>query len=277
MVGRAVRDEIGPLALVSSRVMVAALFFAFLMRLRGERWRQEGVEPREWALLAAMGLTGSVGFQVLQYSALHYTNAANVGIINGAAPVATLLLALLILKERFGALQLAGAGISFCGVALLVSGGSWETLLALEPNKGDLLALVAVVAWGLFSVIGKIMLRRRPTLWVTAVSIAMAVPMSALPAAFEVASTPPLISLGLVAAIGYVGIGPACLAFLSWNEGVRVLGPSGAMAFINTLPLFTVVLAALLLGEFPGASALMGALLIIPGCLLAALGAPRSR
>ncbi len=275
VLGRAIRDDIGPWSLAGYRATVAAIIFVLILAVKGQSWRQRDVEPREWGLLALMGLLGVVGFQVLQYSALHYTTAINVGIISATFPVVTFLLSLAILKQRFGALQLLGAALSLAGVAIVISRGSLDVLWSINPNFGDLLILSAVFAWGLYSVIARILLRTRPTLWVTAVSTAMAVPMLLVPVAVETATSPPVFSLKLLLAILYVGVGPSCIAFLTWNEGVRQLGPNGAAAFINTLPLFTVALAALVLGEVPGVYVTMGALIIIPGCLIAALCSPK--
>ncbi len=60
-----------------------------------------------------------------------------------------------------------------------------------------------------------------------------------------------------------------------WNEGVRRLGPDGAMAFYNMLPVFGALLGALFLGERMAAVQFLGGGLIIAGGLVAALWAHR--
>jgi drug/metabolite transporter (DMT)-like permease len=61
-----------------------------------------------------------------------------------------------------------------------------------------------------------------------------------------------------------------------WNEGVRRVGPEGAMAFYNMLPVFGVLLAAIFLGEQVVAGQWLGGSLIIAGALVAALWGRRS-
>jgi drug/metabolite transporter (DMT)-like permease len=68
----------------------------------------------------------------------------------------------------------------------------------------------------------------------------------------------------------YIGVFPAFIAFLAWNEGVRRTGPSGAMAFYNMLPVYGALLGALFLGEMLNPGQLAGGVLVIGGGLIGA-------
>jgi drug/metabolite transporter (DMT)-like permease len=81
---------------------------------------------------------------------------------------------------------------------------------------------------------------------------------------------------GLLLAVLYVGISPTVIGFLSWNGGVRRLGPSGAMVFYNTLPLYGAILAFLFLGEEIGWAHLAGGALIIAAGIWAARAQSRA-
>jgi uncharacterized protein (DUF427 family) len=83
---------------------------------------------------------------------------------------------------------------------------------------------------------------------------------------------PPRLGPQLLAAILYIGVFPTVIGFVSWNEGVRRLGSSGAMVFYNTLALYGALLGYLLLDESIGLAHLVGGALIIGGGLWAALG-----
>ena len=74
----------------------------------------------------------------------------------------------------------------------------------------------------------------------------------------------------------YVTIFPGVLAFLAWNWSVKVVGPAEAMAFMNMIPLYVVLLATYLLGEPLQGYQLFGGTLIVGGCLAAALWARRA-
>lgn len=271
--GRALRSDIGPWTLAASRAAVASLLFAGLLVLRRERH----VERRPWLLVAVMAGSGVVGFQVLQYAGLRYTTSFNAGLMNATGPLITLALARILLGQRFGARHTAGALLSLAGVGVILSGGDLAALLRLRFNVGDLLVLVAVSLWAVYSIAGRVASRRASIPWIAGISTMFAVPLLAAPAWVEIANSPPTVSWGLVLAVLYIGAGPSFVAFLSWNEGVRRVGPIGAMAFYNTLPLYAGMLGSVFLGEWPGPVQWLGGLLVIGGCLLAATSGSRDR
>jgi drug/metabolite transporter (DMT)-like permease len=80
----------------------------------------------------------------------------------------------------------------------------------------------------------------------------------------------------LALAVLYVGISPTVIGFLSWNGGVRRLGPGGAMVFYNTLPLYGALLAYLFLGEEIGWVHVAGGALIIVAGIWAARAQSRA-
>ena len=66
-------------------------------------------------------------------------------------------------------------------------------------------------------------------------------------------------------AILYTAIFPSLLAYLFYNRGVELLGPSKAGAYINLVPLFAAVLGLLILGEQPHHYHFFGFVLILSG------------
>ena len=55
----------------------------------------------------------------------------------------------------------------------------------------------------------------------------------------------------LAAALAFIAVGPAVLAYRCWGVGVQRAGPAVAGFFINLTPLFAAVLSAAFLGETP--------------------------
>lgn len=269
VLGRALRDAVGPWTLTGLRAAVAALPFGLLFY--GSARRESG-SRQDWLLAAGMTLTGVVGFQVLLYTGLQHTSALNAGLVNATGPLVTLLLARALGAEPLRSGQVLGAAVSLCGVAVVLSGGSWGMVRGLKFNPGDLLVLAAVFLWAVYSLLGKSLLARRSTVWVTAVSTLGSLPVLAAPALWESLARPPAFDGGLVLGILYIGLGPSFLAFLAWNQGVRRLGVPGAMAFYNLLPVYAGILGAAILGEWPGPFQLFGGGLVLAGCLLAIRG-----
>jgi drug/metabolite transporter (DMT)-like permease len=267
--GRWLRDQIGPLTLAAARVLIASLLFAALLQRRPPEERRLG---RDRWLLLGMALSGVAVFAPTLYLGLRFTTAVNATLVNGLGPLITGLLAALLIQEPMSRRQVTGAIVGLAGVIGLISGGSLAFWQAVRGNVGDLIVLGAVTLWGLYSVLGRQVMRHRSALSATAFSAFLGLPLLLLAAAWEIQSFPVVARPQLVLAVLYIGIAPAVVGFLSWNAGVRRLGASGAMVFYNTLPLYGALLGYLFLGESIGPAHLLGGALIIGGGLWAAWG-----
>jgi drug/metabolite transporter (DMT)-like permease len=146
----------------------------------------------------------------------------------------------------------------------------------MESSIGDLIILVAVSLWALYTVISRHVTARRPVLSATGLSTFFGLPFLLLAMVWELQTRAMQMTPGLALAILYVGISPTVIGFLSWNGGVRRLGPSGAMVFYNTLPLYGALLAYLFLGEEIGWAHLAGGTLIIVAGIWAARAQSRA-
>jgi drug/metabolite transporter (DMT)-like permease len=265
--GRYLRDDIGPLTLAAGRFLIAAPIYAALLNRQAAPDRRPGSD--RWRLLL-MGLTGVVAFAPTLYLGLRYTTAVNATLINGFGPLITGLLAALLIGEPMTRRQVAGALLALIGIATLISGGSLAFWRQASVNVGDMITLAAVSLWGLYSVLGRRIMRARSALSATALSTFLGLPVLVLAALWEVQSLPPEVSPRLLLFLVYIGIAPTVGGFLAWNAGVRRLGASGAMVFYNTLPLYGALIGYLALGEPIGLAHLAGGALIIGGGLWAA-------
>jgi drug/metabolite transporter (DMT)-like permease len=268
VIGRMVREEIGPLTLSAARFSIAALFFYLLLRNQA----QPSTRPTGKALwlMVGMALSGVILFSPLLYLGLHYTTAINGTLINGTGPLLTGLLAAVLIREPMTGRQIGGAAVALAGVLYLISGGSLSFWQQAQYNIGDLLVLAAVSTWGLYSILSSRAMRLMPAISASAWSIYIGLPVLCLLAAWELYLTPIELNLRLIAILVYLGIGPAAIGFYAWNQGVSRLGASGAMVFYNTLPLYGAILASLSLGEPIGSNHIIGGLLIIGGGLWSA-------
>jgi drug/metabolite transporter (DMT)-like permease len=79
-----------------------------------------------------------------------------------------------------------------------------------------------------------------------------------------------------VSAILYIAVFAAVVAFLAWNRGVAMVGPTRAGLFIHLMPLFGAVLSYLFLGETLASYHLTGAVLVVTGLVVAARAPVRS-
>lgn len=267
IIGRLLKDSAGPLTISAIRFSIAGLFFWALLQYLPKEERQLGKD--KW-LIAGMALTGIVVFSPVLYCGLRYTTAVNSTLIHGLMPLVTGLFAAWMIKEPMTVRQMISSFMAVLGVAYLISGGSLAFWKSARFNVGDLIILLSVVIWGLYSVIGSRVMKYRSSISATAFSIYLGLPVLWVLAIVEMQYIPlkmePLVLLG----IAYIGLGPSGIGFYAWNAGVMRLGPGEAGIYYNTLPLFGALMGVFLLGEPIGTPHLIGGALIIGGGILMA-------
>jgi drug/metabolite transporter (DMT)-like permease len=140
-------------------------------------------------------------------------------------------------------------------------------------SSGDLWTIGASLSWAIYSV----MLRKRPAdmdpLAFLTIIIIFGL-LYALP--FYVWEVWYKGGFGLtpenLAAMVYVALFPSVLAFIFWNSSVAKVGANRAGIFIHLMPVFSVILAVLFLGEQLHLFHLMGIALIFLGIVLTTMG-----
>jgi drug/metabolite transporter (DMT)-like permease len=267
VLGRWLRDDIGPLTLAAARFLVASLFFAGMLRREPLRARRLGQD--RWLLLG-MSLSGVVIFTPTMYLGLRFTTAVNATLIQGLSPLITGVLAALLIQEPMSRRQIVGAIVGLLGVLGLISGGSLSFWRSMHGGGGDLIILASAALWGLYSVLGRKVMRHRSVISATAFSAFLGLPLLLLAALWEMRTFPVDLSRRVILAALYIAIVPSVIGHLAWNTGVRRLGASGAMLFYNTLPIYGALLGHFVLGESIGLSHLIGGVLIVGAGLWAA-------
>jgi len=268
IVGRAIRDTVPPVALSFWRWAIAALLLApiALPRLVGAG----ALLRRHWLVLFLLGLTGVALFQALIYTGLRFTTSVNGVMMNSASPLFIILIAWLIDGERVSLRQLIGVAMSFLGILVIMNRGDFATLRHFSFNPGDLIVLLGMPVWGLYSVL----IRRRPmeldalalVFVISLVGLAVLAPVYALESAFY--ATPQL-SWRAAGAVLYIACFASIGAYLCWNRGVELVGPNRAGFTFHLLPAFGTILAVLTLGETVHVFHLVGIATILFGVWLA--------
>jgi drug/metabolite transporter (DMT)-like permease len=221
-------------------------------------------------VMVFLGLTGGSAFGALQFVALQYTTALNMGVVGSVAPAFIVAASYLLFRDGLGPIQLFGVLVSLLGVLAIVSQLEPGHLLALDFNGGDLIIIVNMVFWGVYCAC----LRLRPIVHPLTYLFALA-PIAAIGnvpfAVWEYAAGQRLIAdLPTAGAILYAALFTSLLAFVTWNRGVDLIGAPRASAFLHMIPLFAAVFATSLLGERLMLFHVVGFALILAGVTLAA-------
>ncbi|MFJ7648308.1 DMT family transporter [Lysinibacillus sp. NPDC097279] len=263
VVSKTLVEHASPITLTTLRWIIAVFCLVPIVW-----WKEKKILPPKNAILplAFMGLTGVVLFNVLQFLALERTTATNVGLISTLNMVSIAICSVIFLKEKITMLQFFAMSISFCGVLLVLSKGKIDYLLSLKLNAGDLWMLAAVCIWGLYTICSKWAMTKTSALMSTLYSaifgLIILLPISA--PRFTVADINTAFILGLL----YTGVLATVLCMLFWNMCVHHIGSTTSGVFLNFNPIFTAILAFLLLGEKMSWMQGIGSVIAIGGCYL---------
>lgn len=216
--------------------------------------------------LAVLGALGMAVYQGLIYVAAATTTATHMGIITATVPLLTIVLVCFVLREWPVWTAVAGGALSLVGLGVLLGEGNPWRLLEVGGSTGDALMGVAALAYAMYGVL----LRRWPLpmgLWQSLYIQVLFGTALQLPGFLLTASSP--LNADNIPLVLYAGIFPSLFAPYLWMQGVRYLGPNRASIFLNLMPVCTVAIAAVTLGEVPHGYHIVGGLMVLAGVSLA--------
>jgi drug/metabolite transporter (DMT)-like permease len=263
VVGKTLVDHASPVTLTTLRWIIAVICLIPIVW-----WKEKSLLPSRKAILPLilMGLTGVVLFNLFQFLALELTSATNVGLISTLNMFSIALFSFLFMKEKINAFQVGSMLFSFVGVLLVLSKGHLEVLFSIGFNKGDLLMTAAVCVWGVYSVLSKWAMKYTTPLMATLYSGIFGV-IVLIP--FNVNNfTITNLDASFVQSILYTGVVSTVVCMLLWNIGVQKLGATTSGIFLNFNPIFTAIIAFMLLGERLTWIQGVGSLIVIAGSFL---------
>jgi drug/metabolite transporter (DMT)-like permease len=268
IVGRLVREAVPPMTLNLLRWAIAIVV---LLPLGRAAFRPGSGLLTNWRRYSMLGLLGVGLYNSLQYLALQSSTPINVTLVASGMPVWMLLVGRLFFNVRVTARQVVGAVLSIAGVLLVLCRGDWQQLAALRLVPGDLYMILATIAWSFYS---WMLMQRKdaPSLradWAAFLLVQVGYGLlwsGALAGAeWTLGGAAIAWSWPVAAALLYVAVGPAVVAFRCWGAGVQQAGPSIGAFFLNLTPLFTAMLSSAFLGELPHLYHVLAFALIIGG------------
>jgi drug/metabolite transporter (DMT)-like permease len=273
-------NSIGPLWLNALRWGLALLILLPL------GWRVLATTParaalrERWAYVGVLGLIGVGAYNGLQYVALRTSTPVNVTLIASSLPLWSMLVGMIGYRVHPTRHQLLGAALSLGGVLTVLSRGDALALLRIQLVEGDLLMVLGIVGWAVYSW----MLARPPAnmrgterpdwnwaeflLAQCLFGVVIGFGAAGLGEAIAPSMTPDW-NAGLIATIVFIAVGPSVIAYRSWGLAVAEAGPAIAAIFYNLTPLIAAVLSVLVIGEWPQAYHGLAFLLIVAGIAVA--------
>lgn len=244
------------------------LYGAYLLARRSATFAQ--VTGPDWVKLGALGFLGVVGYHFPLNWGLHsadgvVVSGATGSILVATGPLWTLLLAVVLGKERATGKAVLGSLIAFAGVAVVVLLGKGQAELTVAAKSAVI--LLAPIAWSVYSIFSKPLIERYGGLFVTGVSLSLGT-LTLLPLGLQYGFAP----LAALRAdqwgwLAFLAIACTAAGYAIWNNALKHRSASHVAAFIYVQPVITAVLGALLFGIVLTPWFIAGSVLVLAGVI----------
>lgn len=274
MVTEVALEGITPFWLAAGRISFAALLMTMIWGASGFRLFDGPATRTDWGAAAVIGaISSAVPFILLAWGQ-QFVTSGFAGVSMAAVALIILPLAhFLVPGERMTPRKIGGFVIGFIGVCVLIGTQAFETSGAAMEPAGRLACLGAASCYAVSS----ILMRRLPPVNTIGLATLLLLVGSALalPMALIVEGPPPLPDPKTMTVIVLLGLVPTAAANLLRVTVVRTAGPVFMSLTNYQVPVWSVVLGAILLGEPLPPSLLWALGLILTGVGLSQYGALR--
>ncbi len=255
--------ELHPMVVIFGRMALAALcFLPFVPSFTRLPLRRHHILP-----LLAMGFFEPCLYFLLESAALLRTSASQAAMITTMLPLLVAMAAGLLLGERITLRTVAGFVVAAAGAIWLSLAGA-PTTASPDPALGNFLEFLAMVSATGYIILVKHLSRTLPSLFLTAVQCFVGV-VFFLPFLFlPQVGLPADPSSSALLAVAYLGIAVSAGAYGLYNFGTSRLPASQAVAFINLIPVFTIIIGFFILQERLTLWQVAACLLVFAGVLL---------
>jgi drug/metabolite transporter (DMT)-like permease len=243
IVAKAVVADIDAATLTFLRTIIASLGLYLIARIRSGPLN---IERKDWLQIAFLGFVGVTLNQYLYLYGMKFSTAANGALLYAATPVFVLLFARVVTKESITPKKTFGIMLAFVGISIVIfeRGVDFSSGYA----YGNLMILIAVIGWTLFTVLGKKMLVKYGSLkTTTAMMFCGALMISPIGIVSSVNFDFAQISLLHWGGVLYLSLGTSILGYLLWYHALSRIEASKVAVFTNIQPVFATILSLIFL------------------------------
>ncbi|MCP4705038.1 MAG: DMT family transporter [candidate division Zixibacteria bacterium] len=205
--------------------------------------------------------------QVLFLIGQSKTSASHSSLLFATIPIFLYVLAIVFLKEKATIRRTIGIIIATGGVFIILSGGKIE--FGGEYLIGDLLILIAVLAWAVGTIILKPMAVKYGAFRVTGLALIYG-SLVYFPYGFNRTINYPLASISINGwlSIVYMAVFVSIIAYFLWYWTLKYMEASRVAVLHNIQPIIATIVAALILGEIISGTFILGGCIALAGVIL---------
>lgn len=202
---------------------------------------------KDFMLLAVSCFFGIVLYFVFENNGLRLTTASSASMIVAAVPVFTMISEAIFFKLKIGLRTVLCIAVSILGVYFVISVNGIPDFSS-STFRGNMLMIGSSISWVIYTIISRNLGNRYSsfaiTTYQTAISIILFIPFTIS----EIGDWKP-ISLTALLNLLYLGIFCSAVSYFSFLYAIKRLGSTLSAAFLNLIPVVSVIGGFLILGE----------------------------
>lgn len=268
LVAKVVVLEVDAFVLTLVRSVIAAVGMGLILLAAG---RRISLRREDYPLVLLLSLLAVPVNQFLFLVGIRYTTASNAALLYATTPILVLLISRWLLKERLTRRRVVGVALGFVGVTIVIFERGIDT--SLEHATGNVIIYVAVIAWGLYTVLGKRLIVRYGPIQATSMTLILGtvlfLPIGLVPTT--------QFAFGNLSGAGwlqilYLSLITSVVAYLLWYYALGRIEAGKVALFTYLQPVLTTIMAVIILGQEVTPAFLVGGTVALAGVVMAQFG-----
>jgi len=256
---------IEPFAFAFYRFVIAAAILLLITRF-SKHERQ--IEKKDYWKIFGLGVI-IIPFNQLTYLyGQSLTGAGHASLLFATTPIWIFIMAMIHLKEKLIVRRVFGIVVAVIGVGIIMFGGAIK--IGREYLVGDMIVLLAVLAWSYYTILGKPLVKKYGAFRVTAYALSSG---TLLYIPFGIYATTRVdysqVTTGAWLSVLYMAIGISVAAYVLWYWVLKHIEASRMAVFHNIQPVIASAMGYFWLGEPLGAPFIIGGLTVLAGVIVA--------
>jgi drug/metabolite transporter (DMT)-like permease len=264
LIAKTVTNDVDPMTLTFIRGVISggALTVLFIVREKTIKIRKEDLPMLVWLSLLAIPVN-----QYFYLYGMKFTLAANGALLYATTPAFILVFSRIILGEPMTQYKIIGVIIAFIGVGIVIVERGID--FSSDYFFGNLMILLAVIAWALYAIQGKKMIGRYGSFHVSSLTIITGALLFVPPGMaslswFDVTT----ISVNNWFGILYLALGTSVVGYVLWYYAIGKFDMTKVAVFANAQPIMTTILAVIFLDQPISMVFIVGGSITLMGVLL---------
>jgi drug/metabolite transporter (DMT)-like permease len=263
---------VAPNTLLLLRCSGASLVFFVILFITEKRWNIFArIERQDYGRLLIIGILNVPMNQLLYLHGIKFTTPANSALLYAMTPAFVFILTSILHSERPSKMKALGITLALIGAAIIM----FEHGAALHEGYtlGNILIFIAVIAWSLFTMMGRPLVLKYGALYVTGLNMIIG-SLLYLPIGLLSTDSGDISSMtsGMWLQVAYLALIASVINYILWYAALGKLEATRVAVFQNLQPVMTTAMAlylgrVTLTGEFLG-----GGVLALAGILIVELG-----